>query len=125
MQGSEDLYPQELSGGMQKRVSFARAVVNDPDIILYDEPTSGLDPMTNTMIIHDICEIKKRLPAAGIIVTHDLDTIKKASDKAVLLYDGKLVYKGKSSDLGNSDNPFGEQFARGECQGPMKICTNI
>jgi phospholipid/cholesterol/gamma-HCH transport system ATP-binding protein len=120
--GTENLYPPELSGGMQKRVSFARAVVNEPDIILYDEPTSGLDPMTSTMIINDICHLKKKLPAAGIIVTHDMATIDKAADKVVLLYEGQLVFNGKPCEMKDSNNPFGIQFATGSCEGPMKVC---
>jgi phospholipid/cholesterol/gamma-HCH transport system ATP-binding protein len=125
LDGACHLYPQELSGGMQKRVSFARAVVNSPDIVLYDEPTSGLDPMTTTMIINDICHIKQHHPAASIIVTHDLSTIEKAADKIVLLYEGKLVFKGRADELKHTDNPYGIQFSRGECQGPMRICASI
>lgn len=122
---AEKLYPPELSGGMQKRVSFARAVVTDPDIILYDEPTSGLDPMTSSMIINDICILKKKLTAAGIIVTHDMATIEKAADKVILLFNGNIVFRGSSYELKNSDNPYAIQFANGFCQGPMAICSEI
>lgn len=123
--GAENLFPPELSGGMQKRVSFARAIVTDPDIILYDEPTSGLDPMTSSMIINDICELKKKLPAAGIIVTHDMPTIEKAADKVIMLYNGNIVFKGTPHELKYSDNPYANQFAQGACQGPMTICTDL
>lgn len=123
LEGTEYLFPAELSGGMQKRVSFARAVVTNPDIILYDEPTSGLDPMTTTMIVNDICEIKKRISAASIVVTHDLKTIEQAADKIILLYSGNIVYKGTPQQLRDSNNPFAIQFANGYCEGPMIICS--
>jgi len=122
--GAENLTPDELSGGMQKRVSFARAVVNDPDIILYDEPTSGLDPMTSSMIINDISHLKKTLPAAGIIVTHDINVIDKAADKIIMIYDAKVVYAGTIRDLKTTTNPFADQFFNGMCDGPMKICVS-
>lgn len=124
LKGTENLFPPELSGGMQKRVSFARAVVTDPDIILYDEPTSGLDPMTSTMIINDVCLLKKKLSAAGIIVTHDVPTISKAADKVILLYNGNLVFKGTPYELMNSDNPYAIQFSNGLCNGPITICPH-
>lgn len=121
---SEHLYPEELSGGMQKRVGFARAIVTDPDIILYDEPTSGLDPMTSSMIIKDICEVKKRVSAAGIIVTHDLETIGQAADKVLLLYNGDIVFYDTPKELETSDNPYAFQFYNGMCEGPITICSN-
>lgn len=122
--GAENLTPDELSGGMQKRVSFARAVVNDPDIILYDEPTSGLDPMTSSMIVNDISHLKKTLPAAAIIVTHDIKIIEKAADKVIMIYNSRVVFSGTTRDLNRTDNPFALQFFNGMCQGPMKICAN-
>lgn len=125
LEGAENLYPPELSGGMQKRASFARAVVTAPDIILYDEPTSGLDPMTTTMIISDICSLKEKLPTAGIIVTHDMGIIEKVADKVILIYNGDLVFKGTPEELLYSGNEYGIQFAKGECNGPMTVCTHL
>ena len=124
LSGTGNLYPQELSGGMQKRVSFARAVVTNPDIVLYDEPTSGLDPMTSTMIINDICKLKKKISAAGIVVTHDLNTIDKSADKVILLYNGDLVFQGTPKEFKNSDNPYAIQFFNGLCEGPIAVCPN-
>lgn len=124
LSGSEHLFPNELSGGMQKRVGFARAIVSDPDIILYDEPTSGLDPMTTTMIIHDIAHLKQKLPAAGIIVTHDMNIIEDVADKVILLYHGNIVFSGTPHELMHSDNEFAHQFANGLCKGPMVICMH-
>lgn len=123
LKDAEPLYPRELSGGMQKRVSFARAVVTKPDIILYDEPTSGLDPMTSTMIISDICHLKQKVPAAGIIVTHDMDTIQKAADKVMLLFNGDIVFAGTPKELIETKNPYGIQFSSGSCEGPMNMCS--
>ncbi|MGD9579906.1 MAG: ABC transporter ATP-binding protein [Vampirovibrionia bacterium] len=125
LNNSENLFPQELSGGMQKRVGFARAIVTNPDIILYDEPTSGLDPMTSSMIIRDICKVKERVSAAGIIVTHDLETIDQAADKVILLYDGDIVFYDTPEALQTSLNPYAQQFYNGRCEGPIKICPNI
>jgi phospholipid/cholesterol/gamma-HCH transport system ATP-binding protein len=125
LSGSEKLFPQELSGGMQKRVSFARAVVADPTILLYDEPTSGLDPMTTSMIVSDICKIKQKLPAAGIIVTHDMQVIEKAADKVILLFNGSIVFRGSPYKLRYSNNPYAVQFSNGYCQGPMRISSNV
>lgn len=120
---AKDLYPLELSGGMQKRAGFARAVVSDPDIILYDEPTSGLDPMTSNMILTDICHLKEKVSASGIVVTHNMDVVEKVADKVMLLYNGKIVFLGKSDELTTSDNPYAQQFSRGKCNGPMHICN--
>ena len=85
LEGIEDKYPSELSGGMQKRVGFARAIVTNPNIILYDEPTAGLDPVTSTMIENYIVQLKKDLNAACVVVTHQLSTIKRAVDKVIML----------------------------------------
>lgn len=124
LKNSEHLFPSELSGGMQKRVGFARAIVTNPDIILYDEPTSGLDPMTSAMIIKDICKVKQRVSAAGIIVTHDLETIGQAADKVILLYNGDIVFYDTPRQLEVSDNPYAQQFYNGRCEGPITICSN-
>ena len=88
LEGIEEKFPSELSGGMQKRVSFARAIVTSPKIILYDEPTAGLDPVSSTIIEDYIVELKNKLNATCIVVTHQLSTIRRATDNIVMLYDG-------------------------------------
>ena len=87
--GIERKFPSELSGGMQKRVSFARAIVTEPEIILYDEPTAGLDPMSSTLIEDYIVRLKKETNAASIVVTHQMSTITRTADKVLMLYGGK------------------------------------
>ena len=94
LEGIEEKFPSELSGGMQKRVGFARAIVTNPNIILYDEPTAGLDPVTSTMIEDYIVHLKKELNAACIVVTHQLSTIKRAVDNVIMLYQGDIVFSG-------------------------------
>ena len=123
LEGIEDKYPSELSGGMQKRVGFARAIVTNPNIILYDEPTAGLDPVTSTMIEDYIVQLKKDLNAACIVVTHQLSTIKRAVDKVIMLYQGSIVFKGSVEELLRGENPYARQFVSASIQGPMNIAT--
>lgn len=124
LEGIEEKYPHELSGGMQKRVSFARAIVTNPTIILYDEPTAGLDPVASTVIEDYIVRLKEETQATSIVVTHQLSTIKNTADKVVMLYDGKLVFEGDYETLMKKDNPYTKQFVEASIEGPMKIGTN-
>ncbi len=121
LQGIEDKYPSELSGGMQKRVGFARAIVTNPKIILYDEPTAGLDPVSSTLIENYIVELKKELNASCLVVTHQLSTIKRATDKAIMLYEGEIVYKGSTHELLEGKNPYTHQFVTASIKGPMQV----
>lgn len=123
LEGIEEKYPSELSGGMQKRVGFARAIVTNPNIILYDEPTAGLDPVTSTMIENYIVQLKKDLNAACVVVTHQLSTIKRAVDKVIMLYQGDIVFTGSVDDLLSGVNPYARQFVSASIQGPMNIAT--
>lgn len=119
LSGIEDKYPSELSGGMRKRVGFARAIVTDPKIILYDEPTSGLDPVSSGVIEEYITSLSKELCAASIVVTHQISTIGHTADKVIMLYDGKIVWQGTPGELITSIDPFAYQFVNGQKQGPM------
>lgn len=121
LQGIENKYPSELSGGMQKRVGFARAIVTNPKIILYDEPTAGLDPVSSTLIENYIVELKKELNASCLVVTHQLSTIKRATDKAIMLYEGNIVFEGSTEELLKGNNPYTKQFVTASIEGPMKI----
>ena len=123
LEGIEDLYPSELSGGMQKRVGFARAIVTNPEIILYDEPTAGLDPVTSTMIEDYIVQLKKELNASCVVVTHQLSTIKRAVDYVIMLYQGNRVFQGSVDDLLAGKNEYAKQFISASIQGPMNIAT--
>lgn len=123
LEGIEEKYPSELSGGMQKRVGFARAIVTNPNIILYDEPTAGLDPVTSTMIEDYIVQLKKELNAACIVVTHQLSTIKRAVDYVIMLYQGNIVFAGSVQELLYGNNEYAKQFVSASIQGPMNIAT--
>jgi len=123
LEGIQDKFPSELSGGMQKRVGFARAIVTNPNIILYDEPTAGLDPVTSTMIEDYIVHLKKELNAACIVVTHQLSTIKRAVDYVIMLYQGKIVFTGSVQELLMGTNEYARQFVSASIQGPMNIAS--
>ena len=105
LQGIENKYPSELSGGMQKRVSFARAIVTKPNTILYDEPTAGLDPMSSTLIEDYIVSLKHEINA----------------DRVIMLYDGKIVFEGTPEELLRQDNPYTKQFVTASLEGPMQM----
>ena len=121
LKGIENQYPSELSGGMQKRVSFARAIVTKPNTILYDEPTAGLDPMSSTLIEDYIVRLKRETNAASIVVTHQMSTITRTADRVIMLYDGKIVFEGTPSELLKQDNPYTKQFVTASLDGPMKM----
>lgn len=120
--GIENLMPDELSGGMKKRVSFARAIINDPKIILYDEPTSGLDPVVSNVIVDYILKLQNELHATSVMVTHNLSTIGKIPHgRILLLYDSKFIWEGTTENLFNTDNEYARQFRHGSTQGPMVV----
>lgn len=121
LEGIENKYPHELSGGMQKRVSFARAIVTNPITILYDEPTAGLDPVSSTIIENYIVRLKNELNASCIVVTHQMSTIQRCTDKVIMLYDGKIVFQGTPDEMLNTDNPYAKQFVAASIDGPMKL----
>ena len=121
LKGIENLFPSELSGGMQKRVSFARAIVTEPKVILYDEPTAGLDPIASTLIEDYILRLRNETGATSIVVTHQMSTIQRTADKVIMLYDGKIVFRGTPQELCNTDNEYAKQFVTASIDGPMKI----
>jgi len=121
LSGIEDKFPSELSGGMQKRVSFARAIVTEPKIILYDEPTAGLDPISSTLIEDYIVRLKNETNAASIVVTHQMSTIRRTADKVLMLYNGKAVFQGTPDELCAEQTEYTRQFVNAALEGPMKI----
>lgn len=121
LEGIEKKYPSELSGGMQKRVSFARAIVTEPQTILYDEPTSGLDPISSTLIEDYIVRLKEETKAASIVVTHQMSTIQRTADKVIMLYQGKVVFQGTPKEMLSSGNDYAKQFVSASLDGPMKM----
>jgi phospholipid/cholesterol/gamma-HCH transport system ATP-binding protein len=122
---TQDLFPAQLSGGMKKRVSFARAIIDDPEIILYDEPTAGLDPMASTVIEDLIVKLQHKMNAASVVVTHQCTTIKRTAQRVLMLYGGCLVWEGTPEELFNpqNDNPFAKQFREGAVEGPMNLLS--
>ena len=121
LSGIENKFPSELSGGMQKRVSFARAIVTEPEIILYDEPTAGLDPISSTLIEDYIVRLKEETHAASIVVTHQMSTIQRTANKVIMLYDGKIVYAGTPEDMLKQNTPYTKQFVTASLEGPMQM----
>ncbi len=107
---SIDKMPSELSGGMRKRVSLARTIILDPEIMLYDEPTTGLDPVTSDEISMLINDIQKKYKTASIIITHDIKCAKTVADRLVMLKDGKVYKDGTLAEFENSDDPFISSF---------------
>ena len=121
LKGIEKLFPSELSGGMQKRVSFARAIVTNPNTILYDEPTAGLDPISSTLIEDYIVRLKEETKAASIVVTHQMSTITRTADRVIMLYNGKIVFEGTPQELLEQNTPYTKQFVTAALDGPMQI----
>lgn len=116
-----DLYPSELSGGMQKRVGLARAVITKPEIIFFDEPTTGLDPIMADVINDLIIESAKDLGATTLTITHDMASARKIADKIAMLYQGKIIWYGTVKELDKTDNPYVRQFIEGSAKGPIKV----
>ena len=119
--GIEDKYPSELSGGMQKRVSFARAIVTEPKTILFDEPTAGLDPISSTLIEDYIVRLKDETKASSIVVTHQMSTIKRTADRVLMIYQGRKVFEGTPEEMLTSGNDYTRQFVTASLEGPMKM----
>jgi phospholipid/cholesterol/gamma-HCH transport system ATP-binding protein len=111
--------PNELSGGMRKRAGFARALVLDPDIVLFDEPDSGLDPVRTALLCELIQEIHEENGGAYVVITHDIMSARRVAEHISVLWKGRIVESGPAEELFNSDNPFVRQFLSGESQGPL------
>lgn len=116
-----DLSPSELSGGMQKRVSLARAIATRPEIIFFDEPTTGLDPIMADVINDLIIESVKGLGASALTITHDMASARKIADKIAMLYKGKIIWQGTVKELDKTDNEYVRQFINGSSHGPIKV----
>ncbi|MBU1124580.1 MAG: ABC transporter ATP-binding protein [Candidatus Omnitrophica bacterium] len=117
--GIGNLMPSELSGGMKKRVSLARALCIRPEIILYDEPTTGVDPITADSINDLIIELHDKLNVTSIVVTHDMKSAYKVANRIAMLYQGKIIAEGTPEEIQNSGHPVVHQFVNGLAQGPI------
>lgn len=119
MSGNEALKPAELSGGMQKRVGIARALIHRPKILFYDSPTDGLDPVTSDKIIELIKDLNRTLGVTSLVVSNDMNTAFRLSDKMGMIYDGKLHAFGTPEQMTASEDPYVFQFIRGLEKGPL------
>lgn len=121
LRGFENYLPSQISGGMRKRVGFARAIALDPDIVFYDEPTSGLDPVVGGVIDKLIKDLSTKLMITSIVVTHDMQSVFGISDRVAMIHKGKLVEVGTPEEIRSSNNPFVQQFIKGEPTGPIDL----
>lgn len=113
-----DLYPSELSGGMQKRVALARAVATDPKVIFFDEPTTGLDPIMSNVINDLIIKVRDELGATTITITHDMQSARKIAKEVAFLCEGQIIWNGKIEELDEASNPRLQQFINGYTEIP-------
>ncbi|MGE5530940.1 MAG: ABC transporter ATP-binding protein [Bacteroidota bacterium] len=121
MAGTEALMPANLSGGMRKRVSIARALSTEPEVVLYDEPTSGLDPVLAATIDHLIVMLRDDFGVSSIVVTHDVDHLFSYADRAMMLYQAKAMECDTPEALRKTENPVVRQFISGSITGPIVV----
>jgi len=121
LEGIEELMPAELSGGMKKRVALARAIAMNPEYILYDEPSTGLDPIMADVINNLILDLQEKLKITSIVVTHDMVTAYKVSDRIAMLYEGRIEEIGTPEEIRETKNPVVRQFITGSSEGPIKM----
>ena len=116
-----ELYPAELSGGMQKRVGLARAIATEPEIIFFDEPTTGLDPIMADVINDLIVDSVKDLGATTLSITHDMASVRKIADKVAMIHKGKIIWAGSRAEVDDSGNEYVDQFIHGRADGPIQM----
>lgn len=116
-----NLYPAELSGGMQKRVALARAIASKPEIIFFDEPTTGLDPIMSDVINELIVKCVREVGATALSITHDMASARKIADHIAMLHEGRIIWFGRTADIDHSGNPYVDQFIHGRAEGPIKM----
>ncbi|UWQ52529.1 ABC transporter ATP-binding protein [Leisingera caerulea] len=115
-----DLFPSELSGGMQKRVGLARAIAAEPEIIFFDEPTTGLDPIMSGVINDLIREIVVEMGATAMTITHDMTSVRAIADNVAMLHGGVIQWTGPVAEMDHSGDPYMEQFIHGRAEGPIE-----
>ena len=125
LKGVENMMPSKLSGGMKKRVSLARVLCMEPQIILYDEPTSEVDPITADAINNLIIELRDKLKVTSIVVTHDMNAAYKVADTIAMFYHGHVIADGTPNEIRNSTHPVVKQFINGEAVGPITEDENL
>ncbi|MFQ5441618.1 MAG: ABC transporter ATP-binding protein [Thermodesulfobacteriota bacterium] len=121
LEGVEDMMPADLSGGMKKRVGLARAIIMDPEIVLFDEPTTGLDPIMSASIADLVIDTQKALNTTYVLITHDIPFTYKIADKIAMLHQGKIIAEGTVEEIKKNPNPVLRQFLEGRSEGPVKV----
>jgi len=121
LSGADVKYPAELSGGMVKRVGFARAIITSPDLVLYDEPTTGSDPIITHLLTDTIIRLRNKLNGTAVVVSHDLQSIFMMADYVAMLFEGAIIAYGKLDEVRSSPNPIVQQFLQGSEVGPIPI----
>ncbi|MFN4099990.1 MAG: ABC transporter ATP-binding protein [Pararhodobacter sp.] len=114
-----DLFPAELSGGMQKRVGLARAIAGDPPVLFFDEPTAGLDPIMSAVINALIRGIVTESDATALTITHDMRTLRDVADRVAMLHEGRFHWQGSAAEALTTDDPVLQQFTQGRTEGPI------
>jgi len=114
-----DLFPAELSGGMQKRVGLARAIATDPTVIFFDEPTTGLDPIMSGVINDLINSVVREMGATAITITHDMSSVRAIADRVAMLHDGLIRWHGSIAEMDETSDPYVTQFIHGRAEGPI------
>lgn len=118
-----DLFPAELSSGMQKRVGLARAIATNPEIIFFDEPTTGLDPIMADVINDLIVHVNQTVGATAVTITHDMKSARKIGDRIAMLYNGRIIWVGDTDSIDHSGNEYVDQFIHGRVDGPIKMAV--
>lgn len=116
-----ELWPAELSGGMQKRVSLARAIAAEPEIIFFDEPTTGLDPIMGDVINELIKKCVRELGATALSITHDLASARRIGHRIAMIFEGRIIWTGPVQDIDRSGNEYVDQFIHGRAEGPIQM----
>jgi len=117
----EDMMPADLSGGMMKRVGLARAIIMDPEIVLFDEPTTGLDPIMSASIADLVLETQRSLKTTYVLITHDMPFTYKIADKIAMLHEGRIIATGTTAEMRANPDPVLQQFLEGRSEGPVKV----
>jgi phospholipid/cholesterol/gamma-HCH transport system ATP-binding protein len=116
-----ELWPAELSGGMQKRVALARAIATEPEIIFFDEPTTGLDPIMADVINELVRKCVSDLGATALSITHDMASARKIGDRIAMIYEGRIIWSGRVQEIDHSANDYVDQFIHGRAEGPIQM----
>lgn len=119
LRDAESLLPSQISGGMQKRAAFARAMALDPKIVLFDEPSAGLDPIVVSVVDELIMDFAKKMGITCVVITHELTSAFRIADRIILLHQGKIIREGSKSDIRHSDDDLVQQFINGRPDGPI------